>query len=99
VEPGSTATASAARQSGLLTASWEDSGARLDADETLIRTLIKGEPITAPTGRADDFSWPHGKGNAEPSAVELAAPEIAVPDADTRYRPCSNVSVVTVNRP
>ena len=28
------------------------------ADPVAVRVLTKGEPIAAPTGRADDFSWP-----------------------------------------
>jgi hypothetical protein len=54
------------------------------ADATVIRTLTKGEPIVAPTGRADDFTWPRGMGNVEPDAVERAAPDTAVPDAGTK---------------
>jgi uncharacterized protein len=31
------------------------------------RVLTKGEPVSAPRGRADDFSWPHGGAdNADP---------------------------------
>jgi hypothetical protein len=38
--------------------------------------LTKGEPVSAPRGRADDFSWPHGGAdNADPAAVE-PAPEM-----------------------
>ncbi len=33
---------------------------RVPADATATRVLTKGEPIAAPTGRADDFSWPRG---------------------------------------
>ena len=29
-------------------------------DPTASKVLVKGEPITAPSGRADDFSWPRG---------------------------------------
>ncbi len=29
-------------------------------DPLTTRVLIKGEPIAAPTGRADDFNWPRG---------------------------------------
>jgi hypothetical protein len=35
--------------------------------------LTKGEPVSAPSGRADDFSWPRGGANsADPAAVEPA---------------------------
>jgi uncharacterized protein len=53
-------------------------------DPTVIRTLTKGEPVAAPSGRADDFSWPRGNAHVEPGAVELAAPEAVEPDADAR---------------
>jgi uncharacterized protein len=34
-------------------------GARPAAvDELAARTLVKGEPLTPPAGRADDFAWP-----------------------------------------
>jgi hypothetical protein len=37
-------------------------GSRPQATDTLVsRVLVRGEPILAPNGRADDFSWPrHG---------------------------------------
>jgi hypothetical protein len=47
-------------------------------------TLIKGEPLAAPTGRADDFSWPRGAINVEPVAVEPAAPDTAAADAGAK---------------
>src|SRR5260370_7648522 len=43
-----------------------------NADPTAVRVLTHGDPIPAPSGRADDFSWPRrGDPNAE------AAPEPA----------------------
>ena len=39
-------------------------------DALAARTLVKGEPLNAPAGRADDFSWPHreiGKLEAPPT--------------------------------
>jgi hypothetical protein len=42
-------------------------------DATVNRVLTKGEPIAAPTGRADDFSWPRGTAAVEPAAPEQAA--------------------------
>jgi uncharacterized protein len=47
-------------------------------------TLTKGEPLAAPSGRADDFSWPRGTVNVEPAAVEPAAPDTAAADAGTK---------------
>ena len=37
-------------------------------DTTATRVLTKGEPIAAPSGRADDFSWPRGNVTLEPAA-------------------------------
>jgi uncharacterized protein len=45
---------------------------------TGIRALTKGEAIAAPSGRADDFSWPRGVINVEQAAaVESPAPDTA----------------------
>src|SRR5262249_61492176 len=46
--------------------------------------LIKGEPSAAPSGRADDFSWPRGVVNVEPVAAAPAAPDAAAPDAGAK---------------
>jgi hypothetical protein len=48
-------------------------------DTTASRMLGKGEPPAAPTGRADDFSWPRGSARKPPppesDSAALAAPE------------------------
>jgi hypothetical protein len=48
-------------------------------DATASRALTRGEPVAAPSGRADDFSWPPGSARkAQPPASDaaaLAAPE------------------------
>src|SRR5262245_46219600 len=55
-------------------------------DATATRVLTKGGPIAAPTGRADDFSWPRGKAAspeqaaAQPSTAS-PAPEAALTEA------------------
>ena len=43
------------------------------ADASANRVLSKGEPVAAPTGRADDFSWPRGTAATEPLGNEPAA--------------------------
>jgi hypothetical protein len=44
-------------------------------DPIATRVLVKGEPVTPPTGRADDFAWPRpGDANA---AVESLSPTAA----------------------
>ena len=53
-------------------------------DATVTRTLTKGEPVAAPSGRADDFSWPRGAVNVEPGAVEPTAADTAAPDVGTK---------------
>src|SRR6516225_539007 len=46
--------------------------------------LSAGEAVAMPSGRADDFSWPRGVVNVEPTAVEPAAPDIAAADAGAK---------------
>jgi hypothetical protein len=50
-------------------------------DATAARTLTRGEPVAAPSGRADDFSWPRGAVNVEPATPEPGAPDPNAPDA------------------
>src|SRR5581483_10106528 len=45
-------------------------------DALAARTLVKGEPLAAPAGRADDFSWPRREVGREPARGE--APVAAV---------------------
>jgi hypothetical protein len=49
-------------------------------DATAARVLVKGEPVAAPPGRADDFAWPVGSDgkNAPPVAVAPASPADAL---------------------
>jgi hypothetical protein len=49
-------------------------------DATATRVLTKGEAVPAPTGRADDFSWPRGN-QPQPTAVPTAAEPAATPAA------------------
>ena len=51
--------------------------ARGDAIATQV--LIKGEPVSAPRGRADDFIWP--RGSVRPAAPPPAKPKAAAPVA------------------
>jgi hypothetical protein len=54
-------------------------------DALAARTLVKGEPLTAPAGRADDPVWPRREVGIEPSKadtpVATAAPEAVNPAA------------------
>jgi len=50
--------------------------ARPSTDATATRVLTKGEAVAAPSGRADDFSWPRGSNtnaNTEQGATDQAA--------------------------
>jgi hypothetical protein len=52
------------------------------ADATASRVLTKGETVAAPSGRADDFSWPRGSVlNVQPTAADLAAAPATAPNA------------------
>jgi hypothetical protein len=59
----------------------------VSADPLATRVLTKGEPMAAPAGRADDFSWPRGSAatvTSEPisqSPVASASPAAANPAA------------------
>jgi hypothetical protein len=57
-------------------------------DAAVARALTKGEPIAAPGGRADDFSWPRGAVNVESAPLEPSpAPDpAAAPDAGAKQR-------------
>jgi hypothetical protein len=52
-------------------------------DTTATRVLTKGEPIAAPNGRADDFSWPRGNVTLEPATND------PIPPPGPRSRPPS----------
>ena len=56
------------------------------SDATAARVLVKGEPVPAPPGRADDFAWPVGSDgkSGPPVASAPAAPAV---DALARTEP------------
>ncbi len=58
------------------------------ADATANRVLVKGEPVPAPPGRADDFVWPPG---SDGKSVAPAA-SVAAPPACLRQPPCRRQS-------
>ena len=62
-------------------------------DPVATRVLTKGEAIPAPSGRADDFSWPRGGVASDPSLADtspmpamLATPEQAAPPSQATTR-------------
>jgi uncharacterized protein len=57
--------------------------------------LNAGEAVAAPSGRADDFSWPRGVVNVEQAVVEPAAPDTAAADAGAKSaKPTQRKSVM-----
>ncbi len=77
------------------------------ADVTANRVLVKGEPVPAPPGRADDFVWPpgsDGKGVAPAASVPAApaAPAAAAapaPNAIARTEPIAVVKPPEAPKP
>src|SRR6516165_7076466 len=61
------------------------------SDPVAAKVLTRGDPLSAPTGRADDFSWPRPGAGAnaaadiapQPAALTPAAPPSRKPTADT----------------
>jgi len=49
------------------------------AAASITGAFAKGAPLAAPSGRADDFSWPRGIINVEPPPPEVAATPDAAP--------------------
>ena len=63
-------------------------------DALAARTLVKGEPLAPPAGRADDFVWPRrevgrelAKGETPVAAVSPEGPAAAVPGAAPKPAP------------
>jgi hypothetical protein len=58
------------------------------SDAIANRVLVKGEPVPAPAGRADDFVWSHGNDAKTelPAGVPAAAASAAVPAANAPAR-------------
>jgi hypothetical protein len=65
-------------------------------DALAARTLVKGEPLAAPAGRADDFAWPRrevGALSAPPSDPVVAAAPSDGPAAPPKPKPKKQVVV------
>ncbi|WP_408056568.1 SGNH/GDSL hydrolase family protein [Tardiphaga alba] len=69
-------------------------GARpLNVDPLVGKTLVKGEPLSAPAGRADDFAWPRreiGREQAKGDVPMAAAP--STPASSGGAGPTANAS-------
>ena len=46
-------------------------------DALAARTLVKGEPLAAPAGRADDFAWPRREVGREQAKGETPSPSVS----------------------
>lgn len=71
------------------------------SDAVAARVLVRGEPLTAPTGRADNFVWPRSDADLAPGAVlppetpalPAAAPPVALaPAAEPAKKPATRAS-------
>lgn len=49
----------------------------VNVDALAARTLVKGEPLAAPAGRADDFAWPRREVGREQSKGEVPVATVA----------------------
>jgi septal ring-binding cell division protein DamX len=57
-------------------------------DPVASRVLTKGEPIAAPSGRADDFGWPRNSAvTAEPASTQPPAALVSAPVTPPRAAP------------
>ena len=62
------------------------------ADAIANRVLVKGEPVPAPPGRADDFVWPPGSdGRSTPPAASISLAPAQAPNAVARTEPIAVV--------
>jgi uncharacterized protein len=70
----------------------------VNTDPVVTRVLTHGDPITPPSGRADDFSWPRpdAKGNAE---IEPQPPAPAAPAKGPAAKPDTKKVDTTKNQP
>lgn len=68
-------------------------GRSLKVDELATKTLVRGDPLTPPPGRADDFVWPRRDAPVEPARGETpvvaVAPAAARPEAAKQRRPAA----------
>jgi hypothetical protein len=67
-----------------------------NADPVVTRVLTHGDPVAAPTGRADDFAWPR-RGN-DASTAE-AAPEAPAPTPQTAPAKAAPITPSTPKKP
>jgi hypothetical protein len=56
-------------------------------DALAARTLVKGEPLTPPAGRADDYSWPRREVGSEPARSDTPVVSAASTQAAALLKP------------
>jgi uncharacterized protein len=67
-------------------------------DPLAARTLVKGEPLAPPAGRADDFSWPRREVGREQVKGETPVASVA-PDGTTNAAPAAAPAAVAPPKP
>jgi hypothetical protein len=65
----------------------------LHSDATADRVLVKGEPVSVPAGRADDFAWPQG------NESKLVPPVATVPEREVPAVPEPAANAVAHTEP
>jgi hypothetical protein len=60
-------------------------------DALAARTLVKGEALTPPAGRADDFSWPHREVGREPAKGDVPVANATPGDRNNPANPAAGV--------
>jgi hypothetical protein len=53
-------------------------------DALAARTLVKGEPLTPPAGRADDFAWPRREVGREQTKGETPSASVSPGESGSR---------------
>ncbi len=67
-------------------------------DPLAARTLVKGEPLAPPAGRADDFSWPRREVGREQAKGETPVASVA-PDGTANSSPAAAVAPAAPLKP
>jgi hypothetical protein len=68
-------------------------------DATATDVLVKGEPVNAPRGRADDFNWQGGESSGAAPAAQTPGPAAALPAAAVPAAAMRQVEPAGANAP
>src|SRR5439155_22099107 len=69
------------------------------SDPVATRVLVKGEPVSAPRGRADDFAWPRQPGLPAPAPAAGVAGEPAASAPPSAAQPTTAAPPPTAAAP